>query len=82
MMNKFSQHWAVSRFTIQFLCCSITCTEARYWALYVDRIFTGFAFAGVSFDKQTVTNCILIVTQHQLHHRIGEAIVQAQEKLR
>ena len=32
-----------------------------------------------AYDQQNAAYCILIPTQHQLHHRIGEAMVRAQQ---
>jgi hypothetical protein len=32
-----------------------------------------------SYDMQNPAYCVLIPTQHQLHHRVGEAIVRAQQ---
>jgi NAD-dependent dihydropyrimidine dehydrogenase PreA subunit len=32
-----------------------------------------------AYDPQNAAYCVLIPTQHQLHHRIGEAIVRAQQ---
>jgi len=32
-----------------------------------------------AYDKQNADYCILIPTQHQLHHRVGEGIVRAQQ---
>jgi len=45
----------------------------------VDRISQALPSLACAYDKQTGDQCILIVNQHQLHHRIGEALIKAQE---
>jgi len=68
------------RFTIQILMLFVTVYGGALLGTYtVDRISQALPSLACAFDKQTGDHCILIVTQHQLHHRIGEALVKAQE---
>jgi len=68
------------RFTIQILMLFVTVYGGALLGGYVsDRISQALPSLACAFDKQTGDHCILIVTQHQFHHRIGEALVKAQE---
>jgi len=68
------------RFTIQILMLFVTVYGGALLGTYtVDRISQALPSLACAFDKQTGDHCILIVTQHQLHHRIGEALNKAQE---
>jgi len=68
------------RFTIQLLMLFVTVYGGALLGSYVvDRISQTLPSLACAFDKQTGDHCILIVNQHQLHHRIGEALAKAQE---
>ncbi len=68
------------RFTIQILMLFVTVYGGALLGTYtVDRISQALPSLACAFDKQTGDHCILIVNQHQFHHRIGEALVKAQE---
>ncbi len=44
-----------------------------------DKITGALPALSCAYDQQDAAYCILIPTQHQLHHRIGEGIVRAQQ---
>ena len=68
------------RFTIQIIMLFVTVYGGALLGTYtVDRISQALPSLACAFDKQTGDHCILIVNQHQFHHRIGEALVKAQE---
>ena len=65
------------RFTIQIIMLFVTVYGGALLGTYmVDRISQALPSLACAFDKQTGDQCILIVTQHQLHHRIGEALAR------
>src|SRR3989338_2107050 len=68
------------RFAVQVLMLFVTVYGGALLGTYtVDRISQALPSLACAFDKQTGDHCIMIVTKHQLHHRIGEALVKAQE---
>ncbi len=68
------------RFTVQIMMLFVTVYGGALLGSYtVDRISQALPSLSCAYDKMTGDHCILIVTQHQLHHRIGEALVKAQE---
>ena len=68
------------RFTVQVVMLFVTVYGGALLGSYtVDRISQALPSLSCAFDKQTADHCILIVNQHQLHHRIGDALVKAQE---
>lgn len=68
------------RFTVQIVMLIVTVYGGAVLGSYmVDRISQSLPSLSCAFDKQTADHCILIVDQHQLHHRIGAALVKAQE---
>lgn len=68
------------RFTIQLIMLFVTVYGGALLGSYtVDRISQALPSLSCAFDKQTGDHCILIVNQHQLHHRVGAALVKAQE---
>jgi NAD-dependent dihydropyrimidine dehydrogenase PreA subunit len=44
-----------------------------------DKITGALPALSCAYDQQDAAYCILIPTQHQIHHRIGEGIVRAQQ---
>ncbi len=67
------------RTTVQILMLFVTVYGGALLGSYtVDRISQALPALSCAFDKQTGDHCILIVSQHQLHHRIGEALAKAQ----
>jgi len=68
------------RFTVQIVMLFVTVYGGALLGSYtVDRISQALPSLSCAYDKVTGDHCILIVAQHQLHHRIGEALVKAQE---
>jgi len=68
------------RFTVQILMLFVTVYGGAILGSYaVDRLSGALPSLACAYDKATGDNCILIVAQHQLHHRVGEALVKAKE---
>lgn len=68
------------RFTVQILMLFVTVYGGALLGSYaVNRISQALPALSCAYDKMTGDHCILIVNQHQLHHRVGEALVKAQE---
>lgn len=68
------------RITVQIIMLFVTVYGGALLGSYaVDRISQALPSLACAYDKQTGDHCILIVTQHQLHHRIGEALAHAQQ---
>ena len=44
-----------------------------------EKISNALPALSCAYDQQNGAYCVLIPTQHQLHHRIGEALVKAQQ---
>lgn len=44
-----------------------------------DKIANSLPALSCAYDQQNAGYCVLIPTQHQIHHRIGEGIVRAQQ---
>jgi ferredoxin len=68
------------RFTAQILMLFVTVYGGALLGSYtVDRISQALPALSCAYDKMTGDHCILIVNQHQFHHRVGEALVKAQD---
>ena len=68
------------RFTVQIIMLVVTVYGGALLGTYaVDRISQALPSLACAYDKTTGDQCILIVTQHQLHHRIGDALTKIQE---
>jgi ferredoxin len=68
------------RFTVQIIMLFVTVYGGALLGSYTaDRLSQALPALACSYDKSTADNCILIINQHQLHHRIGEALNKAQE---
>ncbi|HCI15181.1 MAG: 4Fe-4S ferredoxin [Gallionellales bacterium GWA2_60_142] len=80
MLKKIFPTLGRFRFTVQIVMLFVTVYGGALLGSYtVDRISQALPSLSCAFDKTTGDHCILIVSQHQLHHRIGEALVKAQE---
>lgn len=80
MLKKIFPTLGRLRFTVQIVMLFVTVYGGALLGSYtVDRISQALPSLSCAFDKQTADHCILIVNQHQLHHRIGDALVKAQE---
>jgi ferredoxin len=68
------------RFTVQILMLFVTVYGGALLGSYtVDRISQALPSLSCAYDKLTGDHCILIVNQHQFHHRVGEALAKAQD---
>lgn len=68
------------RFTVQVLMLVFTVYGAALVGHYAAEKITGALPAlSCAYDLQNAAYCVLIPTQHQVHHRIGEGLVRAQE---
>ncbi len=68
------------RFTVQIAMLFVTVYGGALLGSYtVDRISQALPALSCAYDKMTGDHCILIVNQHQFHHRVGEALVKAQD---
>lgn len=80
MLKKIFPTLGRFRFAVQIAMLFVTVYGGALLGSYtVDRISQALPSLACAFDKQTADHCILIVNQHQLHHRIGEALAKAQE---
>jgi ferredoxin len=68
------------RMTMQIVMLFVTVYGGALLGSYtVDRISQALPSLACSYDNQTADNCILIVTQHQFHHRVGEALTHVKD---
>lgn len=68
------------RFTVQIAMLFVTVYGGALLGSYtVDRISQALPALSCAYDKMTGDHCILIVNQHQFHHRVGEALAKAQD---
>ncbi len=68
------------RFTVQiFMLFFIVYGGALLGSYTVDRISGALPALSCAYDKSTADHCILIVNQHQLHHRVGEALTRVKD---
>lgn len=68
------------RFTVQIAMLFLTVYGGALLGSYtVDRISQALPALSCAYDKMTGDHCILIVNQHQFHHRVGEALAKAQD---
>ncbi len=68
------------RFAVQMLMLFLTVYGSVVIGHYAAEKITGALPAlSCAYDKANGAYCVLVPTQHQVHHRIGMAIVQAQQ---
>jgi ferredoxin-type protein NapH len=68
------------RLTVQILMLLLTVYGANLVGFYMaEKVSSALPALSCAYDQQNGAYCVLIPTQHQLHHRIGEAIVKAQQ---
>ena len=78
MLNKIFPTLGRFRFTVQIVMLFFTVYGGALLGTYmVDHFSKALPSLSCAYDKITGDQCILIVTQHQLHHRIGDALVNA-----
>lgn len=68
------------RLAVQLLMFVVTVYGSVFVGSYMaDKLSNALPALSCAYDQTTGGYCVLIPTQHQLHHRIGEAIVRAQQ---
>jgi len=67
------------RFSVQITALIVLLYGGSVMGHYMADMFSGaLPSLSCAYDSETSDYCILIPTQHQLHHRVGEAIVRMQ----
>lgn len=67
------------RLTVQMIALVVLLYGGSVFGHYIADMLSGALPAlACAYDPQTSDYCVLIPTQHQLHHRVGEAIVRMQ----
>ncbi|WP_412479692.1 4Fe-4S binding protein [Azonexus sp. IMCC34839] len=68
------------RFAVQLIMLFVTVYGSVFVGTYMaDKISNNLPALSCAYDQMNGGYCVLIPTQHILHHRIGEAIVRAQQ---
>ncbi|GAO36694.1 4Fe-4S ferredoxin [Sulfuricella sp. T08] len=68
------------RLFIQIAMLLLTVYGSNVVGFYMaEKISNALPALSCAFDQQNGSYCVLIPTQHQLHHRVGEALVKAQQ---
>lgn len=68
------------RFLVQCLMLLVTVWGSAIVGTYMaDKISNALPALSCAYDQQNGAYCVLIPTQHMLHHRIGEAVVRARQ---
>jgi ferredoxin-type protein NapH len=68
------------RLFIQIAMLLLTVYGSNLVGFYMaEKISNALPALSCAFDQQNGSYCVLIPTQHQLHHRVGEALVKAQQ---
>jgi ferredoxin-type protein NapH len=80
MLKALLPNLARVRFVVQMAMLLLTVYGSVVVGHYAAEKITGALPAlSCAYDQQNAAYCVLIPTQHQLHHRIGEGIVRAQQ---
>ena len=68
------------RLAVQIVMLLVTVYGSNLVGFYMaEKISNALPALSCAYDQQNGAYCVLIPTQHQLHHRVGEAIVKAQQ---
>lgn len=68
------------RFVVQVVMLFVTVYGSVFVGHYTaDKLSNALPALSCAYDMQNGGYCVLVPTQHQLHHRIGEAMVRAQQ---
>lgn len=68
------------RLSVQIVMLLVTVYGSNLVGFYMaEKISNALPALSCAYDQQNGAYCVLIPTQHQLHHRVGEAIVKAQQ---
>ncbi|MDD5181267.1 MAG: 4Fe-4S binding protein [Gallionellaceae bacterium] len=80
MLKKLFPTLSRFRFTVQLIMLFVTVYGGNIVGHYAAEKVSGTLPAlSCAYDKQTGGYCVLIPLQHQMHHRIGEALVKGQQ---
>lgn len=80
MLKKLFPTLSRFRFTVQLIMLFVTVYGGNVIGHYAAEKITGSLPAlSCAYDKQNGGYCVLIPLQHQMHHRIGEALVKGQQ---
>jgi len=68
------------RFAVQVIMLFVTVYGSVFVGSYIaDKISNNLPALSCAYDQMNGGYCVLLPTQHILHHRIGEAVVRAQQ---
>ena len=68
------------RFSVQMIMLVVTVYGGALLGAFIsERLTHALPSLACAYDKMTSDSCILIPMQHQLHHRIGEALLKVQD---
>lgn len=82
MLERLPSSWSLARlrFVVQLFTFFLTVWGSTVLGYYAaDKISTALPALSCAYDQQNGGYCVLIPLQHQMHHRIGEALVKAQQ---
>ncbi|MBI5917991.1 MAG: 4Fe-4S binding protein [Nitrosomonadales bacterium] len=80
MLKKIFPTLGRFRFAIQLLMLLFTVYGSALIGHYAaEKVSNTLPALSCAFDKQNGAYCVLVPLQHQMHHRIGEALVQGQQ---
>lgn len=80
MLEKLFPTLARFRFAVQLLMLFVTVYGSIVVGHYTaEKISGALPALSCAYDMQNGGYCVLVPTQHQIHHRIGEGIVRAQQ---
>jgi NAD-dependent dihydropyrimidine dehydrogenase PreA subunit len=82
MLERLSSSWNLARlrFVVQLFTFFLTIWGSTVLGYYTaDKISTALPALSCAYDQHNGGYCVLIPLQHQMHHRIGEALVKAQQ---
>lgn len=80
MLKKIFPTLGRFRFAVQIIMLFVTVYGGNVVGSYTaEKISSTLPALSCAYDKQNGSHCVLIVLQHQMHHRIGEALVKGQQ---
>lgn len=80
MLKQLFPSLARVRWLVQIVMLVVTVYGATIVGHYsAEKLSNALPALSCAYDMQNAGYCVLIPTQHQLHHRIGEGIVRAQQ---
>lgn len=80
MLEKLFPTLGRFRFAVQLVMLFVTVYGSVITGTYMaDKISNALPALSCAYDPMNGGYCVLIPTQHQLHHRIGEALLRARE---